>query len=172
VFVSSTFLDMHAERDHLVRIVFPRLRESLLRHRIHVIDVDLRWGVASEQDALEVRRSIIDECQPHFLCMLGGRFGCVSPGAAADFANDWWTTRRVAKVVRDRFGVSYHFNHVGKLLKAVRFSCQKPRRRASQRDEEAIDAWRLREWVRIKNGLVAAARRSCFSTKPASCCAR
>lgn len=91
---------------------------------------------------------------------------------AAGFANDWWTTRRVAKVVRDRFGVSYHFNHVGKLLKALGFSCQKPRLRASQRDEEAIDAWRLREWVRIKNGLVAAARRSCFSTKRASCCAR
>jgi transposase len=91
---------------------------------------------------------------------------------AAGFANDWWTTRRVAKVVRDRFGVSYHFNHVGKLLKALGFSQQKPRLRASQRDEQAIETWRLRDWSRIENGLAAAARPSCFSTKRASCCAR
>ena len=29
VFISSTFRDMHAERDHLVKVVFPALREEL-----------------------------------------------------------------------------------------------------------------------------------------------
>ena len=48
-----------AERDHLVRFVFPRLREQLLPRRIHLVDVDLRWGVTSEQDASEVCREII-----------------------------------------------------------------------------------------------------------------
>ena len=51
VFISSTFKDMQAERDHLVRFVFPRLREELLGRRMHFVDVDLRWGVTSEQDA-------------------------------------------------------------------------------------------------------------------------
>ena len=49
VFISSTFRDMQAERDHLVRFVFPRLREQLLPRRIHLVDVDLRWGVTEEQ---------------------------------------------------------------------------------------------------------------------------
>ena len=80
VFISSTFRDMQAERDHLVRFVFPRLREELLKRRIHLIDVDLRWGVTSEQDALEVCREIIDECRPRFICILGGRYGWVPPG--------------------------------------------------------------------------------------------
>ena len=80
VFISSTFRDMHAERDHLVRFVFPRLREQLLPHRIHLVDVDLRWGVTGEQDASEVCREIINECRPRFLCMLGGRYGWVPPG--------------------------------------------------------------------------------------------
>ena len=71
---------MQAERDHLVRFVFPRLREQLLPHHIHLVDVDLRWGVTSEQDALEVCREIIDECRPRFLCILGGRYGWVPPG--------------------------------------------------------------------------------------------
>lgn len=63
VFISSTFRDMHAERDHLMRFVFPRLREQLLPRRIHLVDVDLRWGVTSEQDASKVCREIITECR-------------------------------------------------------------------------------------------------------------
>jgi len=80
VFISSTFRDMQAERGHLVRFVFPRLREELLPRRIHLVDVDLRWGVTTEQDALEVCREIIDECRPRFICLLGGRYGWVPPG--------------------------------------------------------------------------------------------
>ena len=79
VFISSTFKDMQAERDHLVRFVFPRLREDLLRRRIHLVDVDLRWGVTSDQDAFDLCMDEIDRCKPRFLCMLGGRYGWVPP---------------------------------------------------------------------------------------------
>src|ERR671924_463305 len=88
VFISSTFRDMQAERDHLVRFVFPRLREQLLPRRIHLVDVDLRWGVTSEQDATEVCREIIDECRPRFLCMLGGRYGWGPPGGSRSITAD------------------------------------------------------------------------------------
>ena len=64
VFISSTFRDMHAERDHLVRFVFPRLREELLRFRIYLEDVDLRWGVTSDQDAFDLCMEEIDNCHP------------------------------------------------------------------------------------------------------------
>ncbi|MCB1092029.1 MAG: DUF4062 domain-containing protein [Verrucomicrobiae bacterium] len=80
VFISSTFRDMQAERDHLVRFVFPKLREELLKLRIHLIDVDLRWGVTSEQDAVGVCREVIDECRPRFMGILGGRYGWVPEG--------------------------------------------------------------------------------------------
>lgn len=36
VFISSTFRDMHSERDYLVKVVFPALRERLEPHRIHL----------------------------------------------------------------------------------------------------------------------------------------
>src|SRR5207253_9782209 len=49
VFISSTFRDMHAERDHLIKVVFPALREELEKHRVHLLDIDLRWGVTREQ---------------------------------------------------------------------------------------------------------------------------
>jgi telomerase protein component 1 len=37
VFIPSTFRDMQAERDHLVRFVFPRLSEQLLSQRIYLV---------------------------------------------------------------------------------------------------------------------------------------
>ena len=40
VFISSTFRDMHAERDYLVKVVFSRLRERLEKYRIHTEDFD------------------------------------------------------------------------------------------------------------------------------------
>jgi telomerase protein component 1 len=49
VFISSTFRDMQAERDYLVKVVFPVLREHLEKDRIHLVDIDLRWGVTQEQ---------------------------------------------------------------------------------------------------------------------------
>jgi WD40 repeat protein len=88
VFISSTFRDMQAERDHLVRFVFPKLRQELLQRRIHLVDVDLRWGVTSEQDALSVCREVVDECRPRFLCMLGGRYGWVPPGKTRSITAD------------------------------------------------------------------------------------
>lgn len=80
VFISSTFRDMQAERDWLVRFVFPKLREELLKHRIHFIDVDLHWGVTSDQDSLGVCREVIDHCHPRFMCILGGRYGWMPDG--------------------------------------------------------------------------------------------
>ena len=48
VFISSTFLDMHGERDLLTRFVFPELRALGKKHFINVYEVDLRWGVTEE----------------------------------------------------------------------------------------------------------------------------
>lgn len=88
VFISSTFRDMQAERDHLVRFVFPKLREELLARHIHLVDMDLRWGVTSDQDAQSVCREVVDECRPRFLCMLGGRYGWIPPGQTHSITAD------------------------------------------------------------------------------------
>ena len=88
VFISSTFRDMQEERDWLVRFVFPKLREELLKCRIHFVDVDLRWGVTGDEDASEVCREVIGECRPRFLCILGGRYGWVPAGRSRSITAD------------------------------------------------------------------------------------
>jgi len=81
VFISSTFRDMHAERDHLINAVFPELQERMAERRLHLRPVDLRWGVLREEDALDICLSVIEECRPFFICLLGGRYGFIPPGS-------------------------------------------------------------------------------------------
>lgn len=82
IFISSTFNDMHAERDYLIKRVFPELRLWCAKRRLKLIDIDLRWGV-SEEDATKNKRVVdvclrnIDKCRPFFLCFLGQRRGWI-----------------------------------------------------------------------------------------------
>jgi transposase len=69
---------------------------------------------------------------------------------AFGFAGDVWTTARVAEVIRREFGVTYHRAHISKVLREVRWSLQKPARRAVQRDEKAIEHWRKDRWPALK----------------------
>jgi transposase len=86
---------------------------------------------------------------------------------AAGFRTNLWTCKRVAQVVRKRFKVSYHRDHVRRILHDLGFSPQKPRRVAREQDAGAVDRWRRQDWSRIKKKLVAAVRASFSSTKPA-----
>src|SRR2546423_15150986 len=83
VFISSTFRDMHAERDYLVNEVFPELRDWCAARRLHLIDVDLRWGVteaqARQDKVLTICLDEIERCRPFFLGLLGERYGGRTP---------------------------------------------------------------------------------------------
>jgi transposase len=88
----------------------------------------------------------------------------------AGFSTELWTCRRVAEVVQQEFGISYHPDHLGRILHDLGFSPQKPQQRARERDEEAIARWRKQDWPRIKKGDAAAKLPSCFSMKQGFSC--
>jgi transposase len=69
---------------------------------------------------------------------------------SAGFPTDLWTCARIARLIRQHFGVSYHVNHVGRLLRSLDWSPQKPQRRAIERNEEEIQRWVKKQWPRIK----------------------
>jgi transposase len=77
---------------------------------------------------------------------------------AAGFRTDLWTCARVAQIVRKKFGVSYHRDHVRRILHDLGFSPQKPRRVAREQDAEAVERWRKKDWPRIKKKRVVAVR--------------
>jgi len=69
---------------------------------------------------------------------------------AFGYGTDLWTTRRIAEVIKREFRVRFHRSHVGRLLTAMGWSCQKPERRALERDEEQIAHWKRYRWAAIK----------------------
>src|SRR4030042_3642307 len=83
VFVSSTFRDMHAEREELCKRVFPLLRKLCEQRGGTFVDVDLRWGVTDEQAAegkvLPICLAETARCRPFFIVLLGQRYGWIPP---------------------------------------------------------------------------------------------
>jgi len=79
---------------------------------------------------------------------------------AYGFRGDLWTRSRIAAVIRLEFGVIYHPGHISRVCKVLRWSPQKPARRARQRDEAAIARWRDDTWPAIKKGRRPSSTRS------------
>jgi transposase len=69
---------------------------------------------------------------------------------AYGFRGELWTTARVAKVIEEEFGVSYHKGHVSRLLKKLQWTPQVPILRALQRDEREIQRWQQKVWPELK----------------------
>lgn len=77
--------------------------------------------------------------------------GLLVKGAEAyGFRGDVWTGKRIAEVVSRCFGVRYHPDYAGRLLREAGWSPQKPIKRATQRNEEAIKQWYEDRWPAIK----------------------
>ena len=69
---------------------------------------------------------------------------------AYGFRGDVWTCDRVVDVLEEEFGVSYSKSQVSRLLKRLGWTPQIPITRAIQRDEEAIERWRVESWPGLK----------------------
>lgn len=69
---------------------------------------------------------------------------------AYGFRGQIWTRARVQAVIEQQFGVRYSLMQIGRLLKQIDWSRQKPVERASQRNEAAIAAWREEGWAELK----------------------
>lgn len=90
-------------------------------------------------------------------------------GAMANgFSTELWTSARVASLIEKRFRVQFHRSHVARLLHDLGFSCQKPERRARERNEARIEQWKRQDWPRVKKTLHGWVPISSLPTNPAS----
>lgn len=70
---------------------------------------------------------------------------------ASGYSTDVWTLRRIGRLIEKRFGRRYSGAGVWKLMRQeLGWSCQKPERRALQRNEKDIELWKRVRWPRIK----------------------
>lgn len=87
---------------------------------------------------------------------------------AHGYRTELWTTARIAEVIDKHFGVRYHRDHVGRLMHSLKWSHQKPTRRATERNEEEIERWKREEWPRVKKTPCGWVPTSSSSTNPGS----
>jgi len=66
------------------------------------------------------------------------------------YPTELWTLQRIAEVIENHFGIAYDPSTVWHILKQMGWSCQKPEKRARERDEQAIAVWRKQDFPRIK----------------------
>lgn len=84
----------------------------------------------------------------------------LAKGAEANgYMADLWTLPRVAEVIERLTGVSYHPGYVWYILRnQLRWSWQRPARRAVERDDEAVECWVKQRWPQVKKELGASTR--------------
>lgn len=72
---------------------------------------------------------------------------------AHGFGTELWTLKRVASLIERLFGVRFSEVHVWRVLGAMGFSSQKPERRAIERDEDAVRAFKRKTWPALKKSV-------------------
>jgi transposase len=81
---------------------------------------------------------------------------------AFGFRGQVWTRKRVARLIEKQFGIRYCDAHISKLLRQIGYTRQKPRRRATQRDDAAIARWKQERLPALKKGRNKQAERCCM----------
>ena len=112
-----------------------------------------RWCAAHRQQGAQALRAKPAPGRPSKLSDRGkGQLEelLLKGAVAAGFPTDLWTCARIAQAIEARFGVRYHIDHIGRLMRALGWSPQKPARRALERDGTAIATWVKSEWPRVK----------------------
>jgi transposase len=123
-----------------------------------------RWGAAHRahgDDGLQAKpapggkpRLTDDQALQVLACLL-------RPATAFGFPSDLWTSRRVAQLVADRFGVRFHPDYLREWLRQRGYSPQKPAGPARERDQAAIDRWAAQDWPRLQKKRRRKAPTSC-----------
>ena len=69
---------------------------------------------------------------------------------AHGWSNELWTCARIAVLIQRHFGVSFHHDHVGRILRErLNWTPQKPRRRARERNEAKVRYFRKVKFPRL-----------------------
>lgn len=77
--------------------------------------------------------------------------GLIDSGPIAyGFSSGVWTSPMIGRVIEEEFNVQYHPGHVRKVLKALGFSVQRPRRKLVKADPAEQDRWQRYTYPRLK----------------------
>ncbi|MCB9026578.1 MAG: winged helix-turn-helix domain-containing protein [Bdellovibrionaceae bacterium] len=91
------------------------------------------------------RPSLLTDLEKVLICDI------VDSGPVAyGFLSGVWTSKLIAEVINDEFGVNYHPGHVWKILQEFGFSVQSPKRLLANADSEKKEYWIKKTYPAIK----------------------
>jgi len=115
---------------------------------------NLNFLTAQVQAHAITKGGIRHSCALFFRGQLAALRSALLQGAMAhDFGTELWTLKRVRALIERLYGVRFSEVHVWRLLGAMGFSSQKPERRAIERDEAAVLAWKRKTWPALKKSV-------------------
>ena len=141
-------------RREAVRLRESGLSTSRIAHRLGTTRRSIdRWLRAARRRGMDALRAKPAPGRPPKLSKTERRAlaACLLKGAlASGYPTDLWTCPRIGQVIRQRFGIDFHVDYLPRLMASLGFSCQRPERRAIERDERTIRRWSEQDWPRIK----------------------
>ena len=85
-----------------------------------------------------------DEQKQHLTAIIDG--GAVTYG----FEGAVWTIKRVQRVIEEQFGVVYSQSQVGRILKQLNYTPQKPQKVDYRQSKEALETWKTTHLPALK----------------------
>jgi transposase len=113
------------------------------------------WKGRLDEGGIEALRAMVNGRPAQLDAkQLGALRAALLQGAMAhDFGTALWTLKRVRALIERLYGVRFSEVHVWRLLGAMGFSSQKPERRAIERNESAVLAWKKKTWPALKKSV-------------------
>ncbi len=119
-----------------------------------------RWAEGVREGGLEALRATTADGKPSRLTPRQReklRAMLLEGATAHGYQTGLWTGRRVARLIRDTFGVGYSPDYIPELLRTqLGFSWQKPNRRPRELDSRKVERF-LGTWREVKRGSSRAA---------------
>lgn len=124
-----------------------------------------KWKKDKERGLLQGKYGRISKMSPRQEKQI--QKGILNGPLKCGYDTDYWTLRRLTDYIRKETAISYRDRSVWHTLERFGFSCQKPERRARERDEKAITTWVKTTWPMVKKGASKTTQPLAFSMNPA-----
>lgn len=69
------------------------------------------------------------------------------------FEGAYWTHARVGVVIKEQFNVSYEDKQVGRIIKKINWTWQKPQKKDAKQDLAKVEKWKTKDLPALKKSL-------------------
>lgn len=111
------------------------------------------WKRLLDEGGIDALRSVAERGRPAQLDtqqLASVRAALMQSPTEHGFGTELWTLKRVGAIIERLHGVRFGQTNVWRILGSLGFSPQKPEKRATERNEDAVRSWKRSTWPALK----------------------